>query len=57
MQANPLVLMLAMLGGVQTFGFLGLFVGPVVVAMVLAIGRMLSQEIVASSAADTITIT
>ena len=53
MQANPLVLMLAMLGGVQAFGFLGLFVGPAVVAMIVAIGKMLKEEISASSNADT----
>jgi predicted PurR-regulated permease PerM len=45
MQANALVLMLAMLGGVETFGFLGLFIGPIVVALVVAIGEMLQEEI------------
>jgi predicted PurR-regulated permease PerM len=44
--------MLSMLGGVQAFGFLGLFVGPVVVAMIVAIGKMLREEISASSPAD-----
>jgi predicted PurR-regulated permease PerM len=52
MQAHPLVLMLAMLGGVQAFGFLGLFVGPVVIAMIVAIGKMLREEISAASPAD-----
>ncbi len=45
MQANGLVLMLSMLGGVQAFGFLGLFVGPTVVALVLAVGTMLTEEV------------
>jgi predicted PurR-regulated permease PerM len=44
-QANAFVLMLAMLGGVQAFGFLGLFIGPVVIAMLMAVGTMLSEEI------------
>lgn len=44
-QANALVLMLAMLGGVQAFGFLGIFIGPVVVAMLMAAGTMLSEEL------------
>lgn len=45
MQANGLVLMLAMLGGVQAFGFLGLFVGPTVIALVVAVGTMLAEEV------------
>ncbi len=53
MRANPLVLMLAMLGGVQTFGFLGLFIGPVVVAMIIASGKMLSEEITEATAVET----
>lgn len=49
-QANALVLMLAMLGGVQSFGFLGIFIGPVVVAMLMAAGTMLSEELADSRA-------
>jgi predicted PurR-regulated permease PerM len=45
MQANGLVLMLAMLGGVQAFGFLGLFVGPTVIALIVAVGTMLGEEV------------
>ena len=44
-QANGLVLMLSMLGGVAAFGFLGLFIGPVVIAMAGAIGTMLKEEV------------
>ena len=44
-QANAFVLMLAMLGGVQAFGFLGLFIGPVVIALLMAAATMLSEEI------------
>jgi predicted PurR-regulated permease PerM len=45
MQANGLVLMLSMLGGVQAFGFLGLFVGPTVIALIVAVGTMLAEEV------------
>jgi predicted PurR-regulated permease PerM len=51
-QANALVLMLAMLGGVQAFGFLGLFVGPVVIALLLAVGTMLGEEVADSRRAN-----
>ncbi len=44
-QANGLVLMLSMLGGVQAFGFVGLFVGPVVVALLMAAWTMLREEV------------
>jgi predicted PurR-regulated permease PerM len=44
-QANAFVLLLAMLGGVQTFGFLGIFIGPLVAAMLVATGTMLSEEV------------
>jgi predicted PurR-regulated permease PerM len=44
-QANAFVLMLAMLGGAQAFGFLGIFVGPLVAAMIVAVGTMLSEEV------------
>jgi predicted PurR-regulated permease PerM len=47
-QANAFVLMLAMLGGVAAFGFLGLFIGPVVTAMLIAVGKMLREEVAAS---------
>ena len=44
-QANGLVLMLSMLGGVAAFGFLGLFIGPVMIAMAAAVGSMLKDEL------------
>jgi predicted PurR-regulated permease PerM len=50
-QANALVLMLAMLGGVQAFGFLGLFIGPVVIALLVAAGTMLTEELAATRVA------
>lgn len=47
-QANAFVIMLAMLGGVQAFGFLGIFIGPIVTAMVVAVSTMLSEEVEAA---------
>jgi predicted PurR-regulated permease PerM len=52
-QANSLVLIIAMLGGVQAFGFLGLFVGPIAVALIVAVSKMLREEIAESHEEDT----
>jgi predicted PurR-regulated permease PerM len=54
LHANALVLMIAMLGGVMVFGFLGLFIGPVVVALIITLSEMLHEEIDAETAARTI---
>ena len=51
-QASALVLMIAMLGGVQALGFLGLFVGPMVVSLIIALSSMLHEEIVENSPED-----
>jgi predicted PurR-regulated permease PerM len=51
-QANALLLMIAMLGGVNAFGFLGLFIGPMVVALISAIHKMLLEEIAENSVGD-----
>ena len=53
MQASALVMMIAMLGGVKAFGFLGLFIGPVVVALIIALSEMLREEIGQSAIGDT----
>ena len=52
LQANGLVLMLSMLGGVQAFGFLGLFLGPTVIALIVAVGTMLAEEVKESRAEE-----
>ncbi len=44
-ELHPLVLMFVILGGVQVFGFLGLFLGPVVVSVLAAIFKMLREEL------------
>jgi predicted PurR-regulated permease PerM len=57
MQANALVMMIAMLGGVKAYGFLGLFIGPVVVALIVALSEMLREEISGSVVRDVDAIT
>jgi predicted PurR-regulated permease PerM len=43
-ELHPLVLMFVILGGVELFGFLGLFLGPVIVSVLAAVFRMLREE-------------
>ncbi len=40
---NTLMVLFSLLGGVQAFGIVGLFVGPVVVSVAIALVRMLSE--------------
>jgi len=42
---HPLVLVFFILGGVQAFGFLGLFLGPVVASVLAALGDILREEL------------
>ncbi len=44
-QMHPLVLFFALLGGVQAFGLLGLFAGPVIVAVTRTLILMLREEL------------
>ena len=44
-ELHPVVLMFVILGGVQVFGFLGLFLGPVIVSVLAAIVHMLREEL------------
>jgi predicted PurR-regulated permease PerM len=41
---HPLLVFFALLGGVQAFGVIGLFVGPVVLSVTIIIFQMLSEE-------------
>jgi predicted PurR-regulated permease PerM len=41
---HPLLVFLALLGGVKVFGVLGLFIGPVVVSLTLVVFEMLHEE-------------
>jgi len=44
-ELHPLVLVFFILGGVQAFGFLGLFLGPVVASVLAALGDILREEL------------
>ncbi len=47
-ELHPLLLLFALLGGIQLFGFIGVFVGPVVVSVIPALVNLLREEIAAS---------
>ncbi|MBZ5635076.1 MAG: AI-2E family transporter [Acidobacteriia bacterium] len=42
---HPLVVFVAMLGGVEAFGLMGILFGPVILAVTMALFRMLREEI------------
>lgn len=44
-ELHPLVLLFFILGGVEAFGFLGIFLGPVVASVLVAIFGMLREEL------------
>jgi len=44
-ELHPLVLVFFILGGVQAFGFLGLFLGPVIASVLAALGDILREEL------------
>ena len=44
-ELHPLALLFSILGGVQAFGFLGLFLGPVVASVLAALFNMLREEL------------
>jgi predicted PurR-regulated permease PerM len=48
-ELHPLLLLFALLGGMQAFGFIGIFVGPVVISLIAALITMLREELTASS--------
>lgn len=45
-ELHPMVLVFFILGGVEAFGFLGLFLGPVVASVLAAVFAMLREELV-----------
>lgn len=47
-ELNPLFLILAILGGVEVFGVLGIFIGPLLLAVVDALVEMLRDEVIAA---------
>jgi len=44
MEMNTLAIFLSVMGGVQAFGFIGLFAGPVILTMAFVILRILNEE-------------
>jgi predicted PurR-regulated permease PerM len=47
-ELHPLLLLFALLGGLQVFGFIGIFVGPVVISVIAALINMLQDELSSS---------
>jgi len=45
---HPVLLLFSLIGGVKQFGFIGLFVGPVSISLLLALVDMLRDEIAES---------
>jgi len=45
LQIHPLILMFAILGGLDVFGFLGIFIGPMVLSVIVALGGLLRDEL------------
>jgi hypothetical protein len=44
-ELHPLLLLFALLGGVQVFGFIGIFVGPMVISVIAPLVEMLRDEL------------
>jgi len=44
---HPLVVFVAMLGGIEAFGLMGILFGPVILAVTMALFRMLRDEMAA----------
>jgi predicted PurR-regulated permease PerM len=42
---HPLVLLFFILGGVEAFGFLGLFLGPVIASVMVVLFAMFREEL------------
>ncbi len=47
-ELHPLLLLFSLLGGLQVFGFIGIFVGPVVISVIAALINLLREEIASS---------
>jgi predicted PurR-regulated permease PerM len=48
-ELHPLLLLFSLLGGLQVFGFIGLFVGPVVISVIAGLVGMLREELSGSA--------
>jgi predicted PurR-regulated permease PerM len=47
-ELHPLLLLFSLLGGLQVFGFIGVFIGPVVISVIAALINILKEELAAS---------
>jgi predicted PurR-regulated permease PerM len=53
-ELHPLLLLFALLGGLQAFGFIGIFIGPLVISLIAALTIMVKEELnVQSNPANT----
>ena len=52
MKVHTLLLFFALLGGVEAFGIMGLFIGPVVLAVTIAVFGMLEEMKTSSQASQ-----
>jgi predicted PurR-regulated permease PerM len=52
-ELHPLLLLLALLGGLQAFGFIGIFIGPVVISLIAALTTMIRDELQPTNDAGT----
>lgn len=50
-ELHPLLLLFSLLGGLQVFGFIGIFVGPVIISVITALINMLREELAVSTTA------
>jgi predicted PurR-regulated permease PerM len=47
-ELHPLLLLFALLGGLQVFGFVGIFIGPIVISVIAPLIEMLREELASS---------
>ena len=46
-ELHPLLLLFALLGGLEVFGFIGIFVGPLIISLIAVLTSMLREELAA----------
>ena len=44
-ELHPLLLLFSLLGGMQVFGFIGIFIGPMILSLIAALTSMLREEL------------
>jgi predicted PurR-regulated permease PerM len=54
-ELHPLLLLFSLLGGLQVFGFIGIFIGPVVISVIGALVNLLREEL--SAPPDSVPVT